>query len=183
VVTAKLGVILSGWWCRWSARSTRPEFNAYAATGAELAWRIGASVSVGHIQWLSDGSYLALIFRPGFAVARRARFLYRMAKAARKHLREALRDRTGPTGTGTITGESRVRDVAALWIAEIREGDLAPGTVDTYERTLNNHVIPGLGGLRLREAVVPTVDRFVKAVRARHVTARPPRGPRRTSPR
>jgi hypothetical protein len=41
-------------------------FNSYAATGADLAWRIGASVSVGHLRWLSDGSYLALIFRPGW---------------------------------------------------------------------------------------------------------------------
>lgn len=50
-------------------------FNAYAATGADLAWRIGASVSVGHIRWLSDGSYLALIFKPGLPAARRARLV------------------------------------------------------------------------------------------------------------
>lgn len=55
-------------------------FNAYAATGADLAWRIFASVSVGHIRWLSDGSYLALIFRPRLAADRRAR-LVALAKA------------------------------------------------------------------------------------------------------
>ena len=50
-------------------------FNSYAATGADLAWRIGASVSVGHLRWLSDGSYLALIFRPRLAAERRARLV------------------------------------------------------------------------------------------------------------
>lgn len=50
-------------------------FNAYAATGADLAWRIGASVSVGHLRWHSDGSYLALIFKPGLSAARRLRLV------------------------------------------------------------------------------------------------------------
>lgn len=54
-------------------------FNAFADTGADLAWRIGASVSVGHLRWLSDGSYLALIFRAGLSADRRAR----LAAAAR----------------------------------------------------------------------------------------------------
>ncbi|WP_326549506.1 IS4 family transposase [Micromonospora sp. NBC_01813] len=48
-------------------------FNRYAATGADLAWRIGASVSVGHLNWLADGSYHALIYAPGLSAARRAR--------------------------------------------------------------------------------------------------------------
>jgi hypothetical protein len=48
-------------------------FNAFAARGADLAWRVGASVSVGLVRWLPDGSYLALIYRPGLSAQRRAR--------------------------------------------------------------------------------------------------------------
>ncbi|MGI5175349.1 IS4 family transposase [Dactylosporangium sp. CA-152071] len=48
-------------------------FTAFAATGADLVWRIGASVSVGHLRWLPDGSYQALIYAPGLTAARRAR--------------------------------------------------------------------------------------------------------------
>jgi Insertion element 4 transposase N-terminal/Transposase DDE domain len=48
-------------------------FNRFAATGADLAWRIGASVSVGHLRRLPDGSYHALIYTPGLSAARRAR--------------------------------------------------------------------------------------------------------------
>lgn len=40
-------------------------WHAYRSRGADLAWRIGASVSVAAIRWLHDGSYLALIFKPG----------------------------------------------------------------------------------------------------------------------
>src|SRR6266550_3490286 len=50
-------------------------FNAFAATGADLAWRIGASVSVGLLRWLADGSYQALIYAPGLSAVRRARLL------------------------------------------------------------------------------------------------------------
>ena len=48
-------------------------FSRFADTGADLAWRIGASVSVGHLRWLSDGSYLALAYAPGLSAVRRAR--------------------------------------------------------------------------------------------------------------
>jgi Transposase DDE domain len=50
-------------------------FNSFAATGADLAWRIGASVSVGHLRWLPDGSYLALIYAAGLSAQRRARLV------------------------------------------------------------------------------------------------------------
>jgi Insertion element 4 transposase N-terminal/Transposase DDE domain len=55
-------------------------FGRFAATGADLAWRIGASVSVGHLRWLADGSYLALIYVAGLSAQRRAR-LVEQAKA------------------------------------------------------------------------------------------------------
>jgi hypothetical protein len=54
-------------------------FHRFAATGADLAWRIGASVSLGLVRWLHDGSYLALIYKPGLTADRR------------RSLREAVR--------------------------------------------------------------------------------------------
>lgn len=50
-------------------------FGRFADTGADLAWRIGASVSIGHVRWLPDGSYLALIYRPGLTAERRRRLV------------------------------------------------------------------------------------------------------------
>ncbi|ROO62899.1 IS4 family transposase [Micromonospora sp. Llam0] len=55
-------------------------FNRYADTGADLAWRVGASVSIGHVRWLPDGSYLALVYRPGLSAGRRRR-LVELARA------------------------------------------------------------------------------------------------------
>jgi hypothetical protein len=48
-------------------------FNAFAMRGADLAWRVGASVSIGLVRWLPDGSYLALIYKPGLSAERRRR--------------------------------------------------------------------------------------------------------------
>jgi hypothetical protein len=48
-------------------------FNRYAATGADPAWRVGASVSVAWLRWLPDDSYLALIYAPGLSALRRSR--------------------------------------------------------------------------------------------------------------
>ena len=45
-------------------------FGRFAATGTDLAWRVGASVSLGLVRWLPDGSYLALIYRPGLSAER-----------------------------------------------------------------------------------------------------------------
>lgn len=50
-------------------------FNAFAATRADLALRVGASVSIGHVRWLADGSYLALIYRPGLRADQRQRLV------------------------------------------------------------------------------------------------------------
>jgi hypothetical protein len=50
-------------------------FDRFATTGADLAWRIGASVSVGLVRWLPDSSYLALIYRSGLSADRRARLV------------------------------------------------------------------------------------------------------------
>lgn len=55
-------------------------FTSFAATGADLAWRVGASVSIGCVRWLDDGSYLALIYRAGLRAEQR-RGLVEQARA------------------------------------------------------------------------------------------------------
>lgn len=90
--------------------------------------------------------------------------------AAERRLREALRDRMGPAA-GEITPDSRLRDVAATWRAEIEDQELSDGSRQLYVRTLDRHVVKGLGGLLLREVDVPKVDRFLKSVREHHGAA------------
>lgn len=84
--------------------------------------------------------------------------------AAGRRLKEALRDRVGPT-EGPITSETKVRDLAVVWLEEMKASDLSEGSKELYERDLEQKVLPAMGALSCREADVPASDRFLKAVR------------------
>ena len=55
--------------CSWQL------WDLFAATGAALCWRAGASVPLPLVRRLPDGSYLALIFAPGTAARHKAALL------------------------------------------------------------------------------------------------------------
>ncbi len=87
-------------------------------------------------------------------------------KAAQR-LRDAIREWTGST-TGEITRETRLSVLAEFWMEQVRqdvkEGTKSPTTETAYESVLNGHVVPGLGELRVREASVMRLDRFIGAL-------------------
>lgn len=82
--------------------------------------------------------------------------------AAERALVQALKDRLAPAGDD-LTGESRVGLLAKLWLAETAERDLSPGTIVKYREIVAKHIVRGLGDVRLNEATVPRLDRFLKA--------------------
>lgn len=84
--------------------------------------------------------------------------------AAERRLKEALRDRVGPT-EGPITSDTKVRDLAEVWREEVRASDLSDGSKELYQRDLDQKVLPAMGALSIRESDVPACDRFLKAVR------------------
>ena len=87
-------------------------------------------------------------------------------KAAQR-LRDMILSWTGST-TSEVTRETYLKDVAAIWLEQVRldvqDGVKSPTTENTYESILNRHVIPGVGGLRVREATVMRLDRFLGAL-------------------
>ena len=83
--------------------------------------------------------------------------------AAERALVQALKDRLAPAGDD-LTGESRVALLAKLWLAETAERDLSPGTIVKYREIVAKHIVRGLGDVRLNEATVPRLDRFLKAL-------------------
>jgi integrase len=86
--------------------------------------------------------------------------------AAEIALKMAVRDR-GRVGTyAEITPETKVGDVAESWWAALT--DLAPSTMQGYRDRLDNQVIPGLGGLRIRELSTGTVHRHLREVELRN---------------
>ncbi|MFC4049321.1 tyrosine recombinase XerC [Actinomadura syzygii] len=87
---------------------------------------------------------------------------------AERRLKEAIRDRAGPPTNGEITADTRLRQAAPQWWAEIEEsGTLTAQTREIYERTMTR-IVKSLGGLQMRELTVPKCDRFIKAVRESH---------------
>jgi hypothetical protein len=99
---------------------------------------------------------------------RRSVSRYGRTKAeADRRLRAALRDRGNGLDEGA-SADSRLATVAAAWLAEVDDSDLAVGTKRLYRFAVHNYVIPGVGQLRLREITVPAVDRLLTAVRKSH---------------
>lgn len=89
-----------------------------------------------HLMQMRNGQWRARAnYRDADGVTRRvARFAPTKA-AAERRLKEALRDRV-VVGGAEIGPESRVREVAALWLDELEHADVSDQTRDAYRRTL-----------------------------------------------
>ncbi|MEU4715513.1 tyrosine-type recombinase/integrase [Micromonospora purpureochromogenes] len=84
--------------------------------------------------------------------------------AAERALKVKLRDRTTPNDD-EITRETRVSSLAGLWIEEITtEERIAPQTIHRYETSVRTAILPALGSLRIREASVGRLDRFLRDI-------------------
>ncbi|MEW1820400.1 site-specific integrase [Arthrobacter sp. NPDC080031] len=86
---------------------------------------------------------------------------------AERLLIAALTDRAMPAGED-ITSETRINKLAVIWWAEFEDAGRAINTRTRYRDILDHYVSPGLGGLRIREATVSTLDRFLKTTRLKH---------------
>ncbi|WP_371262036.1 tyrosine-type recombinase/integrase [Phycicoccus sp. Soil802] len=86
-------------------------------------------------------------------------------RGARQALLAELEERKRRGSGGQLTGASTLSEAAEVWLSRIQRladlGQRSPGTVETYGRQLEGHVLPRIGGLRLRELTTPVVDRFV----------------------
>ncbi len=86
--------------------------------------------------------------------------------AAERALIAALKEVTGASEDDTLTKDSTISTLATQWYEEISGGKLKQGTLRTYKVSLETHIKPGIGDLRLYEANVPRVDRYLKGLRA-----------------
>jgi integrase len=87
-------------------------------------------------------------------------------RRAEDALVEHLRDRVRTHGSD-LTSESKVAELAEQWVAVLEKLGRAPSTVQQYKLSLEVNVLPALGGVRLREATVPVIDRVVETLSAR----------------
>ncbi|MCU1408515.1 MAG: site-specific integrase [Microbacteriaceae bacterium] len=112
---------------------------------------------------ISPGAAIAYArFRDYDGVTRQVERRGTSQAAAERELLRALRDRTR-LPIEELTPETRMNVLADAWLVEFAELDRSDGTRVTYGRGLA-HIRKALGGLQIREATVPAVDRFLKAV-------------------
>lgn len=88
----------------------------------------------------------------------------RSGAAAERALIIEMQDRANSVGAD-ITRESRLSAVVPLWWSEQEEKNLAANTRTRYESVVDRHILPGVGNLRIREATVPALDRFLRAIK------------------
>lgn len=86
---------------------------------------------------------------------------------AERNLKRAIRDRLAPAGED-LTGDSTIKQAAQKWLDEPETQSLAIGSLRRYKAVIDTIVADGFGGVRLSEATVPRVDRFLKATTANH---------------
>lgn len=92
--------------------------------------------------------------------------------AAETALKLALSERTTTAfGEGELTRESRVSDLAQMWLLGVLESHLAKSTKARYQVIANTFVTHGVGQLRLRELDVRAADRFLRSVKTNHGAA------------
>lgn len=84
--------------------------------------------------------------------------------AAERALTEALRDRRRQAGGDLLTAESTIEQLLDQWHEHADDGNRRPQTLAAYKRTIDKHLRPGIGQIRIREATVGTVDRFIRSL-------------------
>jgi integrase len=85
------------------------------------------------------------------------------AKAERRLL-EALTNRARVGRLGEISADTRIADIAPVWLEGLRRLNRAEATMSAYEDSLRVHVLKGVGALQVRELTVGVAERFLIAV-------------------
>src|SRR6266508_3104355 len=84
--------------------------------------------------------------------------------AAVRALKGKLRDRATPNDD-EITRETYISTLAKLWTEEVTaEERVVPQTINNYETSLRTSIVPAVGNLRIREATVGRLDKFLREV-------------------
>ncbi len=92
---------------------------------------------------------------------------------AEQNLIKALKSKLAEgTDADLLSPTSSVSELADKWLEELRLKKTVAGTFNTYRNSIQSRIKPGIGSLRLNEASVPRVDRFIKSMLATPAIAR-----------
>jgi hypothetical protein len=90
-------------------------------------------------------------FRDGDGRIRRVERRGPTRSAASRALRLPVRDRIHVDSSSRLSGESNLRDLAQVYLNDIKSSDRSPSTIAPYEDRLNQQILPVLADVRLRE--------------------------------
>lgn len=130
----------------------------------------------GNIQVFKDGK--AFVARTNFrdfdGVVRKVKRYGKSKTAATAALKKALAERQTPFKGSRLTGESRFREAAEVWLEELdakeAAGERSPETLRVYRSVYASHVHKPLAEIRLREVSTPLVDRILSAIKKESVS-------------
>ncbi|WP_328856354.1 site-specific integrase [Williamsia herbipolensis] len=89
----------------------------------------------------------------------------RTGAAAERKLVTALRDRSRAGAADEITPDTTLAAVADLWLSSLDAGGRhTDQTISLYRSAVDRHIRPALGGVRVRETSVGTLERFLASV-------------------
>ncbi|MBN9176071.1 MAG: tyrosine-type recombinase/integrase [Microbacterium sp.] len=91
---------------------------------------------------------------------------------AERNLIAALKKKLDDESTDLLAASSTIAELADQWLEELRLKKTPQGTIVTYRSAIQANIKPGIGALRLSEATVPRVDRFLKNMLDRPSAAR-----------
>lgn len=115
-----------------------------------------------------DGNPTAVAYyRDSDGTTRKMQRQGRTPADAERNLVKAMKRRLAPSSED-LTADSIVKHAADMWLTEPESAELAIGTLRRYTAVLETIVKDGFGAVRLTEATVPRVDRFLKSVTAKH---------------
>ena len=68
---------------------------------------------------------------------------------------------------GEISADTRICDIAPVWLEGLRRLNRADATLSAYEDSLRVHVLKGVGALQVRELTVGVAERFLITVQTK----------------
>ncbi|MEO7785230.1 MAG: site-specific integrase [Terracoccus sp.] len=95
----------------------------------------------------------------------------RTRRAAVEALTDALEELARLGGGSGLARADPFELAAKQWFDEMAQlveaGQRSPGTLETYRRVLDGHVLPAVGALRLSQVTTPTVNRVIVDIHTR----------------
>jgi integrase len=145
--------------------NTTPYYNGVKLVGEGKAWRTpdGEAVPMNKIRWVARCR-----FRDNDGRTRPVEAWGGKRTEAEQRLQTELTTRKRAV-SDTITAETRLEVLADYWLrTKIDTSNLAVNTRQRYRYTTEQYVIPGLGGLQVRECTVSRLEAWVAAEVAKH---------------